>query len=33
METRLTVTFMIAMIYNEAVMRIVSLHWNRLGSF
>ena len=32
-ETRLTVTFMIAMMYNEAVMHIVLFHWNRLGSF
>ena len=33
METRLTVTCMIAMKYNEAVMHIVLFHWNRLGSF
>ena len=33
MDTRLTVTCMISMMYNEAEIHIVLLHWHRLGSF
>ena len=33
METRLAVTCVITMMYNETVMHIALFHWNRLGSF